>query len=99
MIFAKVMTIVKNLEDKKSSNQVGNDTSRGTFYEIGFRFINPIKPTGRLIRNKYILVATNYVTKWVETKAFKTNIAIVIARFIYKYILTIFGCPLTIVID
>jgi hypothetical protein len=45
------------------------------------------------------LVAIDYVTKWVEAKAFITNIAIVIARFLYEYILTKFGCPLTIVID
>jgi hypothetical protein len=43
------------------------------------------------------LVVTNYATKWV--KALKTNIVVVIARFLYEYILTRFGCPLTIVID
>jgi hypothetical protein len=46
----------------------------------------------------YILVIIDYATKWVEAKAFKTNTAIVIARFLYEYISTIFGCPLTIVI-
>jgi hypothetical protein len=45
------------------------------------------------------MVATNYATKWVETKALVTNIAIVTFRFLYEYILTRFGCPLTIVID
>jgi hypothetical protein len=65
----------------------------------GLDFIGPIKPTGRQIINTYILVAIDYATKWVEAKAFKTNIAVVIARFLYEYILTKFGCPLTIVID
>ncbi len=45
------------------------------------------------------MVAIDYATKWVEAKAFKTNIVVVIAKFLYEYILTKFGCPLTIVID
>jgi hypothetical protein len=65
----------------------------------GLDFINPIKLAKKLIGNKYILVATDYATKWVKAKAFKTNIAIVIVRFMYEYFLTKVGCPLTIVID
>jgi hypothetical protein len=45
------------------------------------------------------MVTTDYVTKWVEARAFRTNIATVIVKFLYKHILTRFGCPLTIVID
>ncbi len=60
-------------------------------------FINLIKPTGRRMRNKYILEVTDYATKWVEAKALRTNILVVIIRFMYEYILTRFGCPLTIV--
>jgi hypothetical protein len=63
----------------------------------GLDSIGPIKTTRKLIINKYIVVITYYATKWVEAKAFKTNIAIIIARFMYEYILTRFGCPLTIV--
>jgi len=33
----------------------------------------------------------------VEAKAFKTNTTVVTTRFLYEYILTIFGCPLTII--
>ncbi len=63
----------------------------------GLDFISPIKPTCRLIGNKYIWVALNYAIKWVEVKALITNTAIVTARFLYEYIMTKFGCPLTIV--
>jgi hypothetical protein len=63
----------------------------------GLDSIAPIKPTKRLTRNKYILVAINYATKWVEAKALRTNTIVVIAIFLYEYILTRFGCPLTII--
>jgi hypothetical protein len=65
----------------------------------GLDFIGPNKPTWTLKGNKYILVTTDYATKWVEAKALKTNIAVVTARFLYEYILTRFGCPLNIVVD
>jgi hypothetical protein len=69
------------------------------FMKQGLDFIGPIKPTWRLIGNKDILVVRNYATKWVKAKALKTNIIIIIAKFLYDYIVTRFGCPLTIVID
>jgi hypothetical protein len=47
--------------------------------------------------NTYILVATDYATKWVEAKALRTSIVVVIDIFLYEYIMTRFGFPLTIV--
>jgi hypothetical protein len=67
------------------------------FLKWGLVFISPIKLVGRLTRNKYILVATNYAIKWVEAKALRTNTTVITARLLYEYILTRFGCPLTIV--
>jgi hypothetical protein len=63
-------------------------------YEMG-----SIKLAGRYIGNKYILVATNYATKWMETKTLKTNTIAVTTKFLYDYILTKFGCALIIIID
>ncbi len=63
----------------------------------GLDFIGPIKPARRLTRKKYILVVTNYATKWVEAKALRINIVVIITKFLYEHILTKFGCPLTIV--
>jgi hypothetical protein len=69
------------------------------FMKWGLDFIDPIQLGGRLTWNKYILVAIDYATKWVEAKALKTNIVVVITRVMYEYILTIFDCSLIIVTD
>jgi hypothetical protein len=67
------------------------------FMKWGLDFVGSIKLTRRCTWNKYILVAIDYVTKWVEARALKTNTTIVKTLFFYECILIKFGCPLTIV--
>ncbi len=69
------------------------------FMKWGFDFVGPIKLAWRYTGNKYILVATNYVTKWVEARTSRTNIIVVTINFLYECILIRFRCPLTIVTD
>jgi hypothetical protein len=46
-----------------------------------------------------ILVATKYVTKWVETQVNRMDTAKVVAQFLYENIVTRFGHPLELMND
>jgi hypothetical protein len=65
----------------------------------GLDCIGPIKSTSCYFGNWYILVATDYATKWVEARTLHINTSIVTTKFLYDHILTRFGCPLIIIID
>jgi len=61
----------------------------------GIDFMGPF-PTSN--GNKYILVAIDYVSKWVEAQALATNDARVVVRFLKK-LFTRFGTPRAIISD
>src|SRR3989441_7158171 len=69
----------------------------------GIGYLNPIKvekPFERIKKgNKYILVVTDYLTKWPEAKAMKKATAENVIEFIYKRIICRHGCPKTILLD
>jgi len=96
--FCDACQIIGGLETQSLTKLITNLLEK-PFMKRGFDFVWPIRLARRYIGNKYIVVATNYATKWVETRALKTNIATVIAKFMYECILIRFGCPLTIVTD
>ena len=50
-------------------------------------------------KKKYILVCTDYVTKWVEDKALFRATEKSVVEFIYEEIFTLFGVPIQIVTD
>ena len=49
--------------------------------------------------NRYILVAVDYVSKWVEAIASPTNDARVVTKFLKKHIFSRFGVPRAIIND
>ena len=68
------------------------------FEKWGMDFMGPFKPVARLSGNRYILVAIDYCTKWVEAIALKDK-ARSVASFLYNNIMTRFGCPIELVSD
>ncbi|GKA58108.1 reverse transcriptase domain-containing protein [Tanacetum coccineum] len=61
----------------------------------GIDFMGPF-PSSR--GNKYILVAVDYLSKWVEAKALSTNDARVVCKFL-KSLFARFGAPCAIIND
>ena len=66
------------------------------FYVWGIDFMGPFPSS---FDNMYILLAVDYVSKWVEATACPRNDAIAMVGFIPRNILSRFGAPRTIISD
>lgn len=71
---------------------------RELFEQWGLDFVGPLKPSN-LHRCKYIVVATEYLTKWGEARALPDNTALSTTWFLYEQIVTRYGIPLQITSD
>jgi hypothetical protein len=68
------------------------------FEKWGIDYVGPINPTSKN-RNRHIIIATDYCTKWVEAKAVKANDAETAALFLWEQVILRFGAPLELVSD
>ena len=68
-----------------------------SFQKWALDFVGPISPMSN--KKKYILVCTDYATKWVEAKALFRATEKSMVEFIYAEIFTQFGVPREIVSD
>jgi hypothetical protein len=67
------------------------------FERIGLDFVGPLPRTKN--GNKYILVASDYLTKWPEARAMRNATASNTIEFIYREIICRHGCPEVILTD
>ncbi|RYA42855.1 hypothetical protein DD606_25405 [Enterobacter cloacae complex sp. GF14B] len=69
------------------------------FAKWGIDFVGPIQPPAYRTQAQYIIVATDYLTKWAEAKATQKNDARTTTAFLYEYVFTRYGLPIEIVSD
>ena len=69
------------------------------FAKWGLDFVGPITPSAYKSHAQYIIVATDYLTKWVEAKATQKNNARTTAQFLYENVFTRYGLPIELVSD
>ncbi|XP_070013924.1 uncharacterized protein [Nicotiana sylvestris] len=83
---------------KVPPNELNATSSPWSFAAWGIDVIGPIEPTA-LNGQRFILVAIDYFTKWVEAASYKAVTKKVIADFVKDRIICGFGVPKSIVTD
>lgn len=61
--------------------------------------MGPINPLAKYTKNRYIIIATYYIIKWVEARSTKANTVKSMAKFLYEEIIMKFRCPMYLVSD
>ena len=79
---------------KKIRGRLGNMTVGAPLDRLGTDILGPLPRTP--LGNRYILVVTDYFTKWVEIFAVPDQTAITCAAKILNEVVTRYGCPLDI---
>ena len=70
------------------------------FAKWGIDFVGPIDPLAYRTQDQYIIVATNYLTKWVEARATQQqNDARTTTKFLDEKIFMRYGLPIELISD
>jgi transposase InsO family protein len=62
------------------------------FVKWAIDFVGPINPPGKCTRSRYIITATEYLTRWAKARVVKDCNATTTSCFIFDDIITSFGC-------
>lgn len=62
------------------------------FEKWAIDFVVRIKPQGKM-GVRYIITTTEYLTGWVEAQSIKDCMVAMATKFLFKHMLTRFGCP------
>ncbi|XP_022023721.1 uncharacterized protein LOC110923980 [Helianthus annuus] len=81
----------------RPKNELVPVTTAWPFQQWGIDMVGPFPEAPGAV--KFIIVAVDYFTKWVEAKALASTTSTVVRRFIWEQIICWFGLPLRIVTD
>ncbi|XP_021991096.1 uncharacterized protein LOC110887837 [Helianthus annuus] len=81
----------------RPKNQLVPVTTAWPFQQWGIDMVGPFPEAPGAV--KFIIVAVDYFTKWVEAKAPASTTSTVVKRFIWEQIICRFGLPLRIITD
>jgi hypothetical protein len=95
--FIKTCDICQRKEKMKKNNALTPVKVGEPFEKIGIDLVGPLAITGH--GNKYIVVAIDYATKWVEARAIKDATAQSIIPFLTEDIITRHGYPKELISD
>ncbi|MCO5548847.1 hypothetical protein L7F22_002309 [Adiantum nelumboides] len=68
------------------------------FEKWGIDYVGPINPTSKHGK-AYIIVATDYLTKWYEARAVRSDDACTTTTFLIDHVICHFGTPVELVSD